>query len=206
MITQIILAAGLSSRMGSPKPLLDFDGVPLLALLLAECRRSLVDQVMVVLGHEWERISERIDLSGVAVAVNENYRSGQTGSLQCGLRMLDKRTQAFLNLPVDHPLVTHEEIDAIVKAYRSQPTGAAIVVPVFQGREGRPVLFDRALREEILALRPDEPVKSILQKHRNTVRHVAVENPFTMTDVDTPQQYRECLRLFRALRQEGGGG
>ena len=187
--------------MGSPKPLLDFDGVPLLALLLAECRRSLVDQVMVVLGYERERITQRIDLSGVTVVVNENYRSGQTGSLQRGVKMLDRQTQAFLNLPVDHPLVTHQEIDAIVKAYRSQPIDAAIVVPVFQGREGRPVLFDRALRDEILALGPDEPVKCILEKHRDTVRHVAVENPFTMTDMDTPEQYRECLRLFRALRQ-----
>ncbi len=59
-----------------------------------------------------------------------------------------------------------------------------------------PVLFDISLRQEILALGPEEPVDGIIQKFRNSVSGVPVENPFTMRDMDTPEDYRECLEIF----------
>ena len=99
MITQILLAAGLSVRMKSSKPLLDFAGMPLLSRLLQECRQSLADSVVVVLGHEKERILEQVDFSGVQVVENPNYQSGQTSSFQSALEAMDPGTKAFLNLP-----------------------------------------------------------------------------------------------------------
>ncbi len=196
MITQILLAAGLSLRMKTSKPLLDFGGVPLLSLLLEECRQSLVDTVVVVLGHQKEKILEQVDFSGAQVVVNSDYRKGQTSSFQCALEAMDPATVAFLNLPVDHPLVTRREIDALIKAYRNRKDQSKILIPTFGGQEGRPVLFDTSLRREILALGPDEPVDGIIEKFRNSVSRVPVENPFTMKDMDTPEDYRECLEIF----------
>ncbi len=196
MITQILLAAGLSLRMKTSKPLLDFGGVPLLSLLLEECRQSRVDTVVVVLGHEKEKILEQVDFSGAQVVVNSDYRKGQTSSFQCALEAMDPATVAFLNLPVDHPLVTHREIDALVKAFRNRKDQAKIFIPTFEEQEGRPVLFDISLRREILALGPDEPVDGIIEKFRNSLSRVPVENPFTMKDMDTPEDYRECLEIF----------
>ncbi len=196
MITQILLAAGLSLRMKTSKPLLDFGGVPLLSLLLEECRQSRVDNVVVVLGHEKEKILEQVDFSGAQVVVNSDYRKGQTSSFQCALEAMDPATVAFLNLPVDHPLVTHREIDALVKAFRSRKAQSKMFIPTFEDQEGRPVLFDISLRREILALKPGEPVDGIIQKFRNSVSHVPVDNPFTMKDMDTPGDYRECLEIF----------
>ena len=196
MITQILLAAGLSVRMKSSKPLLDFSGMPLLSRLLQECRQSLADAVVVVLGHEKERILEQVDFSGAQVVENPNYKSGQTSSFQRALEAMDPGTEAFLNLPVDHPLVTGKEIDALIQAYRNRQESAKIFIPTFEGQEGRPVLFEISLRQEILALDPDEPVNGVIEKFRNCVVHVPVDNPYVMKDMDTPEDYRECLELF----------
>ncbi len=196
MITQILLAAGLSLRMKTSKPLLDFGGLPLLSLLLEECRQSRVDTVVVVLGHQKEKILEQVDFSGAQVVVNSDYRKGQTSSFQCALEAMDPATVAFLNLPVDHPLVTRREIDALIKAYRNGKDQSRIFIPTFGDQEGRPVLFDISLRQEILALGPDEPVDGMIKKFRNSLSQVPVDNPFTRKDMDTPEEYRECLEIF----------
>ncbi len=200
MITQIVLAAGLSTRMKTSKPLLDFGGMPLLTRLLEECRRSAVDEIVVVLGHEKAKIQEQVDLSGVRVVANDQYRKGQTSSFQCALRNLNAGTKAFLNLPVDHPLVTRREIDALVEAYRSRESQAKIFIPEFEGRPGRPVLFDRDLAIEILALDSEDPVHGIIKQYQKDVARVPVENPYIMKDMDTPEDYRECLGLWEESR------
>ncbi|MEE8349011.1 MAG: nucleotidyltransferase family protein [Acidobacteriota bacterium] len=196
MITQIILAAGLSSRMKTSKPLLDFGGKPLLFRLLEECRRSTVNEIVVVLGHEREKIEEKVDLSGVRVVVNDQYRQGQTGSFQCALRSLNPETRAFLNLPVDHPLVTRREIDALVQAYGKRPSEARIFIPEFEGQPGRPVLFDREVAPEILALKAENPVNGVIRKYERAAFRVPVNNPYIMKDMDTPEDYQECLELW----------
>jgi len=196
MITQILLAAGLSVRMKSSKPLLDFAGMPLLSRLLEECRQSLADTVVVVLGHEKERILEQVDFSGAQVVENPNYKSGQTSSFQSALEAMDPGTEAFLNLPVDHPLVTGKEIDTLIQAYRNRQDSSKIFIPTFEGQEGRPVLFENSLRQEILALEPDEPVNGIIEKFRNLLVHVPVDNPYILKDMDTPEDYQECLEIY----------
>ncbi len=196
MITQILLDAGLSVRMKSSKPLLDFGGMPLLSRLLQECRQSLVDAVVVVLGHEKERILKQVDFSGAQVVENPNYKSGQTSSFQCALEAMDPGTEAFLNLPVDHPLVMGKEIDTLIQAYRNRKDSSKIFIPTFEGQEGRPVLFEISLRQEILALDPDQPVNGIIEKFRDCVARVPVTNPYIMKDMDTPEDYRECLEIF----------
>jgi len=109
---------------------------------------------------------------------------------------MDPGTEAFLNLPVDHPLVTGKEIDALIQAYRNRPGASKIFIPTFEGQEGRPVLFEMSLRQEILALDPDEPVNGIIEKFKDSISHVPVVNPYIMKDMDTPEEYRECLELF----------
>ncbi len=196
MITQILLAAGLSVRMKSSKPLLDFAGMPLLSRLLEQCRQSLADAVVVVFGHEKERILEQVDFSGAQVVENPNYKSGQTSSFQSALEAMDPGTEAFLNLPVDHPLVTRKEIDALIQAYRNRQDSSRIFIPTFEGQEGRPVLFEISLRQEILALDPDEPVNGIIEKFRDSISHVPVVNPYILKDMDTWEDYQECLEIF----------
>ena len=100
MITQILLAAGLSVRMKTSKPLLDFAGIPLLSRLLQECRQSLADSVIVVLGHEKERILEQVDFSGAQVVENPNYKSGQTSSFTRAMKAGKRRDCLILSRPI----------------------------------------------------------------------------------------------------------
>ena len=202
MIAQILLAAGKSTRMGFPKPLLDFDGVPLLSLLLQECRRSDVQQIIVVLGCQQHRIIESVDLSGTTVVVNEDYEQGQTGSLQRALLAMDPGAEAFLNLPVDYPLVTHCEINALVDAFRARNPREKLFIPTYKDCQGRPVLFERSLRDVVLGLGPNDPVSHLFAQMGDSVRPVPVSNPYTAIDVDTPEQYRACLEIYRSARHQ----
>ncbi len=199
MIVQVLLAAGLSSRMGRSKPLLDFGGEPLLARMVAMASRSRVDEILVVLGHEADRIRETIDLRSVTVVVNERYERGQTTSLQAAVAALPAAARAFVNLPVDYPLVTERDIDLLIEAYETRPPGGATVfTAAHQGKRGRPTLFDRTHFPEILALGPDEPTRSLLSKHASAVREIEVDNPSILTDMDTPDDYQRLLRQHGA--------
>lgn len=180
--------------------MLDFDGRPLLEVLLEECRSSRVDRIIVVLGHGREEIQRLVDFRGVDVVVNAEYHRGQTSSVQVALRALPPETEAFLNLPVDHPLVTRREIDALVGAYREQPDPFRIIVPVYHGRPGRPVLFTADFRDVILGLPRRRPVQRLLQRFRDQVDRVPISNPYTKKDMDTPVDYQECLSLYRGMR------
>jgi molybdenum cofactor cytidylyltransferase len=199
MITQILLAAGLSTRMKSPKPLLDFGGRSLLSCLLEECHISAVDEIFVVLGHEKEKILEQVDLSGVHVVVNNQYEDGQTSSLQCAVRDLSPETEAFLNLPVDHPLVTHKEIDSLIEAYQAHKSEANIFVPECEGVLGRPVLFNSSLAHEVLNLDLKSPTNGIIERYHREIHRVPVTNPYTTKDMDTPDDYRECIKLWNKV-------
>jgi hypothetical protein len=91
---------------------------------------------------------------------------------------------------------TAKEIDALIQAYRNRQDSSKIFIPTFEGQEGRPVLFENSLRQEILALEPDEPVNGIIEKFRNLLVHVPVDNPYILKDMDTPEDYQECLEIY----------
>lgn len=194
-VTMIILAAGRSSRMGSPKPLLDFAGQSLLGRLMDGCRSSLVDDVVVVLGHAADLIIGNADLSGVRVVINAAYDQGQTSSLQCGLRGAPARASAFMVLPVDYPFVRSADIDALVTAYRLNRGPARIFIPVCSSQEGRPALFDMSLRSAALSLAQGEPFRRIIDSARELVCVVPTDNPHLSRDMDTPADYSECLGI-----------
>lgn len=192
MIVQVILAAGASTRMGRPKPLLPFDGQPLLTRMIGEATQSRVDRIVVVLGHDAEKIQREASTDGATIVINDDHADGQTGSLQAAVRSLPAEAEALVNLPVDYPGVTRAEIDVVVDAFRRQPLPArhSIVTTLHAGRRGRPTLFARRHFDEILALRADEPARSLLDRHEQQILEVAVDNAHVLRDMDTPDDYR----------------
>jgi len=186
VIGAVILAAGESRRMGKPKPLLKIGDKSLIERALDAF--DLVDDIIVVLGHEPERLIQFLQELGVNCTVNPNYRKGMASSFKEGLKKFKKFNAVFLAL-CDQPIVDR---DFLAKAIDAWKAGAKIVSPVYKGKKGHPVLFDRSLFEEILALKNGELIRDVIHRHEG--KHYLIEaGEWAVTDIDTP----DSLRAFK---------
>jgi molybdenum cofactor cytidylyltransferase len=188
MIHAIILAAGESRRMGMPKPLLRFGDTTFLGQMVSVLRLSQVDRITVVLGAEAELIQRSIDLSGVDVVINKDYPQGQLSSLIAGLRNAPPQTEAMLVCLVDNPFITTTTVNRIVSMF--EQTQSPIVVPVFSGRRGHPVLFSKSLFTELLHAPAQEGARYVLHAHEESVREIETPDRTVLIRIDTPDDYR----------------
>jgi len=186
-VAGIILAAGKSSRMGKMKLLLDVHGKPMLGHVVESALHSALDEVIVVLGYEHERILESIDFKGATVVFNPDFHKGQSTSLKAGIAAVGESCDAALFLLGDLPLVGPEVIDAVLQKHKA--TRASIVVPVFGGKRGNPVLLARSLFPMVLALEGDIGAREILTAHEDLIETVDVEHDGILFDVDTWEDY-----------------
>ncbi len=183
----IILAAGESSRMGSPKALLEFRGETFLDRLI-RCFDAHCSPVIVVLGHTPEVIRAGVRAPGKAEFVlNPHYQLGQFSSLQCGLRAVSPDAEGVVLTPVDHPNI---EADTVARLIES---AAPIAIPQYLGRHGHPVLFTRALFAEFLVLPPEEQARTVLHRHAKEIRYIDVPDAGILDDIDDPEAYRRLL-------------
>ena len=186
-VAGIILAAGKSSRMGKMKLLLDVHGKPMLGHVVESALHSALDEVIVVLGSEHERILESIDFKGATVVFNPDFLKGQSTSLKAGIAAVGESCDAALFLLGDLPLVDSGVIDAVLQKHKA--TRASIVVPVFAGKRGNPVLLARSLFPMVLALEGDIGAREILAAHEDLIETVDVEHDGILFDVDTWEDY-----------------
>ena len=196
VIPAIILAAGLSTRMGRPKPLLPLaNGDTFVTRIVRSFLDSGVDDVVVVLGHEADAVAATLIKGGVAArfVVNDAYRSGQLSSVLRGLNAVDRPgVRAMLMTLVDVPLVSPETIRAVVDRYRA--THAPIVRPVRGDEHGHPVLVDRSLFSVLRSADPAAGAKPIIRAHVSLAGDVSVTDAGAFLDIDTPEIYERVLR------------
>jgi molybdenum cofactor cytidylyltransferase len=180
----LILAAGESRRMGSPKALLEYRGETfldrLIGIFAARC-----SPVVVVLGSGAADIRARISRPALVV-VNPDFRLGQTSSMQCGLRRVGDASGVLFTL-VDHPAVEPQTIDALLEGSPS----ALLRVPRHQGRRGHPVWFSAALIPEFLMLPSSGAARDVVHAHRAETEFLDVEDAGILADIDDPAAYRE---------------
>lgn len=195
MIAAIILAAGESKRMGFPKALLPYplpDGseTTFLAHLLDVMSRSRAEPVVVVLGHEAERIERSVPPESWGKArpvVNARYRDGMLTSILTGIEAAGD-VEGALVLPVDHPDVRPEIVDLLIA--RFETTRPPVVLPVHAGRRGHPVLFSRSVFEELRRAPEGVGARQVVWDHQRDLLEVEVPDPGIGRDVDTPADYR----------------
>jgi molybdenum cofactor cytidylyltransferase len=196
MVPAIVLAAGASTRMGRPKPLLPLGGgQTFLSRILNTLREAEVDDLLVVVGHERTAIASSLTSFGFSVRVVENpdYARGQLTSLQAGLRAADRPgVRGVLVTLVDLPLVSSHTVRAVLDAYRQHPT-AAMVRPVRGDRHGHPVVFDRQLFDELRSGNPDLGAKPIVHAHLGSILNVPVTDEGAFIDIDTPDDYERYV-------------
>jgi molybdenum cofactor cytidylyltransferase len=192
-VVGIVLAAGEGSRMGRTKQLLPFRGKTILQWVVDNALAASLHRVVVVLGHEADTLAPLLAGRDVDVVVNPDYRLGQSTSLKAGLSALTDETEAALFILGDQPLVSPRIMDAILAAYEASPS--PIVLPVFEGRRGNPVLFSRETFPRIAALTADQGARPLFAEYEGRILPVEVSDPAIHLDIDTAEEYERLLRM-----------
>jgi molybdenum cofactor cytidylyltransferase len=190
MISAIVLAAGESRRMGETKQLLPWQGKTVLGHILDTLLASSVEEVILVLGHEAERILEKVAIREIKVVFNPDYQKGMSTSLRRGLMAMNPNAEAFLVFLADQPAITPEIISQLIDSFRRARPGKSIVVPSFGGRRGHPVLFGKKHREEFGGLTGEVGGREILARHPEDILVLEVDTDAVLIDLDTPEDYR----------------
>jgi molybdenum cofactor cytidylyltransferase len=190
-IWAVILAAGESKRMGLPKMLLTFTGMTMIERVITNVSESKIDKIIVVLGAYRDALVELISKLPVKYCYNDNYKKGMLSSVQCGFRNLSSVCRAVLVFQGDQPLITSNAINEVIEAYLS--SGKGMVIPVYKGRRGHPLLIDIKYRDEIEKLNPDKGLRSLACMFSDDVLEVDTNESGILTDFDTYEQYKKEL-------------
>lgn len=197
VIAGIILAAGTSSRMGRPKQLLDWGGRPLVRAIAETALAAGLDEVIVVIGHAAAEIEAALAGLSVRIVPNPHTAAGQSTSLRAGIAALPSDAAAAVVLLSDQPFVTAAIIEALIEAWRDHHP--PIVAPIFAGTRGNPVLFDRSVFAELLAIEGDQGARSIIVRDSARVYPVHFDDDRPLLDIDTPESYVYACRLLDTL-------
>lgn len=191
-IAGLILAAGMSRRLGRPKQLLLIDGKPLLAHVVERALGSRLDAVTVVVGHEAEAVRAAISPYDVAVCVNPHYAEGQSTSLVAGVNALPAHADAAVVMLADQPGIRVASIDALIEMRRA--TRAPIVMTTYGDTRGHPVLFGRETFEALREISGDKGARDVIRSYGDQVALVDDGRPAPPADVDTEEAYAAMRR------------
>lgn len=194
--TAIILAAGLGTRMGRDKALLEFAGETALGRMIRMLRAAEVARIVVVLREIRPELRRAVNLEGVTTALNPNPQTGATRSLRIGLANLPADSAAFLVCPVDQPLFESADVKALQDAFATATPPSTIVAPSDGAHRGHPCLFARQLASEFRALSDADPANLVIRRDPKRVLHVLLSNPALFKDLDTPEDYAAAIRDF----------
>jgi molybdenum cofactor cytidylyltransferase len=193
MIAATILSAGASSRMGYPKALLAYHHGTFLQSILDATAAAGIHRRIVVVGPNPDKILEKHDLRDVTVVTTERFDAGPIGSIRAAIREVQAHPiDGLLVWPVDMPHVTIATVETLVDEFRE--SAAAIVVPVFEGKGGHPVIFGREVFDELLSAPDQEGARSVVRADPSRVLRVPVADSAVVEDLNTPGQYRSLQR------------
>jgi molybdenum cofactor cytidylyltransferase len=190
-VAGVILAAGSSSRIGEVKQLLGFRQTTLLGEVIKNASRSLLDEVILVLGHGADEIRKALRFEGVRVVINEEHVQGQSTSLRAGLSDVSEDTDAVMFILGDQPLVGSEVMNALIGGYCR--TRAPIVLPTHRGKRGNPVVIDRMLFPRVESLTGDVGARVLFREYAEEIVEIDVEDDSIHFDLDTWEDYQKLL-------------
>lgn len=189
MVSAVILAAGLSRRMGQPKLLLPLGTRTVIEHVVDRVSRANIREVIVVLGAWHQEIANLLTPRNVKLCYNPRYAEGQASSVAAGSAAVSEDSEGIMFVPGDLPLIVPEYLNRLIEEfYRSQ----ALIV---KSMAGTPAIFSTKLRQALTELSGDTGGRQLLDKYKDEL--VIVPADQEALDIDTPEDYREVLQLFR---------
>ena len=196
-VSAILLGAGESKRMGGNKLALPWGRETVIEHSLHTLLRSKVKEVVVVVGPYTQGIMGEAKDPRVKIVVNPQFAKGMSTSIRKGILAADRLSSGILIALGDQPFVHPRTVNGLLRAFtRGRGT---LIVPVFKGHRGHPVLFHRRYIPELLALKRDVGGRSILERNSEDVFEVCTKSPGVVKDLDTREDYEKELR-----KKEGG--
>jgi molybdenum cofactor cytidylyltransferase len=193
-IWAIVLAAGKSERMGSPKMLLPFGESTIIETVIGSIRNAGLENILVVLGAYRQEIENAIRKIPAETCYNPEYSAGMHTSVICGFGQIPEQAGAALLFLGDQPSIPPEVIKEVISAWET--SGKGIVIPTFNGKRGHPTLFDLRLKKEILQLDPLTGLRSLMTKFPGEIREQEMNFPQVLRDIDTKIDYLFELNLI----------
>ena len=191
-VAGLILAAGKSQRMGSPKALLRIYGRTFLEHIASEAQQSNLTEVKIVLGSQAELILERLPQLRANVVINPEYEQGQLSSLIRGLKALEGYSiDGLMLFLVDHPFVDRHLINELLDWFSSHNN--PLVIPTFRKKRGHPIIFAHDLFPELINAPVDAGAVIVVRKYQDKILHVETGQAGILLDIDTPEVYREYV-------------
>ncbi|SDM45145.1 molybdenum cofactor cytidylyltransferase [Daejeonella rubra] len=192
-IAVIILAAGRSARLGSPKQLLSYRGKTLLQHSIDIALESQVSPVMVVLGSNKEMIEKELDQTNILIEENTLWESGMASSISCGINKLNAiapDSEAVILMVCDQPFVSASLLNELIKQHRE--TGKPIIASSYENTLGTPALFHKSLFSELSALEGESGAKSLIKKYSQKTGSISFDQG--SIDIDTRENYRNLSK------------
>jgi len=189
----ILLAAGESSRMGELKALLPWQGVTLLEHQLRSLLEAGVQQVVVILGHDADRLKPVVEaVDGATWTLNPDYLQGKTTSLKTGVAALTGQDVAdVLLLNVDQPR-NSDTVRTLLE--RHQASTFLITIPTHGGKGGHPILISAELLPELADIDEEsQGLKAVVRRHADATERFEVDDPTLLWDLNTPEQYQQAV-------------
>ena len=194
MITALVPAAGLSRRLGLNKLLLSFKGKPLIAHAVDTLLASAVDEIIVVLGHEANQVRATIAEKRVSFVENRDYHGGLGSSVRAGFAAIPLHTTAIMIYLADQPLLEPEDVNFLIRAFsEAVKTNKNIVVPLFRGQRGNPVIVNSSYQASILAIAGEIGCRRVIKQNPDQVLTVEMETDHVVRDIDTMEDYERLL-------------
>jgi molybdenum cofactor cytidylyltransferase len=188
-IEGIILAAGLSTRMGQPKLTLEINGTPIITRVVSAALASELHRVILVVGPSDSRAMEALGLLAedprLLRSMNPSPQAGMSSSMRKGMESVDHEAAGVMILLGDQPGITWDIIDRLLAEFRQERT--KIIVPFVMGRKTTPVIFPRSLFSELMQETGDIGGRNVLKRHADLVVELEMGQQYDDTDLDTPE-------------------
>jgi molybdenum cofactor cytidylyltransferase len=191
MLAAVILSGGASSRMGSPKALLAYQGRPFLEHLLEVTSHRQIGARRVVLGAHSEPIANAVQLKPHEVVVNEDWEKGQLTSIQAAIRSLPLGTDGVLVCLIDHPLISATLVQELIESFYK--SGKPVVLPLYQGRRGHPVIFSSTLYDELLHAPLETGARAVVWAHSGEVEEMRTNEEGCVLNLNDPDTLQKAL-------------
>lgn len=191
MLAAVILSGGASSRMGSPKALLPYQGRPFLEHLLKITIHPEIGARRVVLGADAESIAKAIPLKANEMIINSQWEKGQLSSIQAAVRKLPAGTEGMLLLLIDHPLISSLLVGELIAQFHK--SRKPIVLPVYEGRRGHPVIFSASLYPELLRAPAETGARAVVWAHADEVEELPTNEEGCVLNLNDPETLNRAM-------------
>lgn len=187
MISAILLAAGQSKRMnGENKLTKKIQGIPLIKHSIKNILAASIDELIVVLGYQKEIVEKLIGKhEKIKLVFNKDFESGMASSIKIGLNNLSDKTESFFICLSDMPLVNQNIYNKLIKSRNKKN----IIVPIYKGQQGNPVLFNKSMKEEVLSIKGDLGAKKLIELNRDKVLNVTIDDSSIIMSYNTQKNF-----------------